>query len=291
MMNILVTGCNGQLGNEFKKIALYEDDINWIFTDIDTLDICNETEIFNFFNNNRINVCINCAAYTAVDKAEDDEETARLVNAKAVKYLANACKSHDSLLIHISTDYVFDGTSERAYKEDDAVSPNSVYGKTKAEGEQFVIDSGCTYIIVRTSWLYSSYGNNFVKTMLRLGSEREYVNVVDDQNGNPTWAYDLACAIMLLIRRSDLKTVKEVFNYSNEGVIPWNNFAEAIFCIGGKNCEVRPISTKDYGSRANRPAFSALDKTKIKEYIGIKIPFWRESLIKCIEEVKNNINN
>ena len=268
MMNVLVTGCDGQLGNEFKKIALYEDDINWIFTDIDTLNVCNEAEILNFFNKNKIDVCINCAAYTAVDKAEDDEATARLVNATSVSYLAKTCKSHDSLLIHISTDYVFDGTSERAYREDDTVSPNSVYGKTKAEGEQFIMNSGCSYIIVRTSWLYSSFGNNFVKTMLRLGSEREFVNVVDDQNGNPTWAYDLACTIMLLIRRSNHNTVKEIFNYSNEGVIPWSNFAEAIFYIGGKNCEVRPISTKDYGSKANRPAFSALDKTKIKEYSG-----------------------
>ncbi len=288
MMNVLVTGCNGQLGNEFKKIALYEDDINWIFTDVDSLNICNENEIINFFKNNNIDICINCAAYTAVDKAEDEEDSARLINATAVKYLANICQSNNTLLIHISTDYVFDGTSERAYKENDIVSPNSVYGKTKAEGEQNIVNSGCQYIIVRTSWLYSSYGNNFVKTMLRLGAEKDFVSVVDDQNGNPTWAYDLACAIMLLIRRSNLKNIKEIFNYSNEGVIPWNNFAEAIFYIGGKNCEVRPISTKEYGSKANRPAFSALDKTKIKEYTGIRIPFWRDSLIKCIEEITNN---
>lgn len=287
-MNVLVTGCNGQLGNEFRKVALYEDDINWIFTDVDSLNICNENEIINFFKNNNIDICINCAAYTAVDKAEDEEDSARLINATAVKYLANICQSNNTLLIHISTDYVFDGTSERAYKENDIVSPNSVYGKTKAEGEQYIINSGCQYIIVRTSWLYSSYGNNFVKTMLRLGTERDFVNVVDDQNGNPTWAYDLACAIMLLIRRANLKNIKEIFNYSNEGVIPWNNFAEAIFYIGGKNCEVRPISTKEYGSKANRPAFSALDKTKIKEYTGIRIPFWRDSLIKCIEEITNN---
>lgn len=287
-MNILVTGCNGQLGNEFRKVALYEDDINWIFTDVDSLNICNENEIINFFKNNNIDICINCAAYTAVDKAEDEEDSARLINATAVKYLANICQSNNTLLIHISTDYVFDGTSERAYKENDIVSPNSVYGKTKAEGEQNIVNSGCQYIIVRTSWLYSSYGNNFVKTMLRLGAEKDFVSVVDDQNGNPTWAYDLACAIMLLIRRSNLKNIKEIFNYSNEGVIPWNNFAEAIFYIGGKNCEVRPISTKEYGSKANRPAFSALDKTKIKEYTGIRIPFWRDSLIKCIEEITNN---
>lgn len=286
-MNILVTGCNGQLGNEFQKIARFDIEHNWLFTDVDTLDICDEDSVDRFFKENKIEACINCAAYTAVDKAEDEEEKAREINALAVKKLANVCKSNDSLLIHISTDYVFDGTSIRQYLEDDIVSPNSVYGRTKAEGEQNIISSGCSYIIVRTSWLYSSFGNNFVKTMLRLGSEREFVNVVDDQNGNPTWAYDLANAILLLIRRFVNTDVKEIFNYSNEGTIPWSNFAEAIFYIGNKNCEVRPISTKEYGSKANRPAFSALDKSKIKAYTGIKIPFWRESLIKCIEEIRN----
>jgi dTDP-4-dehydrorhamnose reductase len=259
-----------------------------LFTDIDTLDICNEDSIKHFFTENNVEICINCAAYTAVDKAEDDENTAREINAFAVKKLANVCKSHNSLLIHISTDYVFDGSSVRPYLEDDEVSPNSIYGKTKAEGEQYIIKSGCSYIIVRTSWLYSSFGNNFVKTMLRLGSERQFVNVVDDQNGNPTWAYDLACAILLLIRRFGNNGVKEIFNYSNEGTIPWSNFAEAIFYIGNKNCEIRPISTEEYGSKAKRPSFSALDKSKIKAYTGIKIPFWRESLIKCIEEIRNN---
>ena len=286
-MNILVTGCNGQLGNEFQKIARFDIEHNWLFTDVDTLDICNEDSVDHFFKENKIEACINCAAYTAVDKAEDEEDIAREINASAVKKLANVCKSNNSLLIHISTDYVFDGTSIRPYLEDDPVSPNSVYGKTKAEGEQNIISSGCSYIIVRTSWLYSSFGNNFVKTMLRLGSEREFVNVVDDQNGNPTWAYDLANAILLLIRRFGNTDVKEIFNYSNEGTIPWSNFAEAIFYIGNKNCEVKPISTKEYGSKANRPAFSALDKSKIKAYTGIKIPFWRESLIKCIEEIRN----
>ena len=287
-MNILVTGCNGQLGNEFQKIARFNMDHNWLFTDIDTLDICDEDSICHFFTKNDIDICINCAAYTAVDKAEDEEDVARKINAFAVKNLANVCKSKKSILIHISTDYVFDGTSIRPYLENDNVCPNNVYGKTKAEGEQFIIESGCSYIIVRTSWLYSSFGNNFVKTMLRLGSEREFVNVVDDQNGNPTWAYDLANAILLLIQRFENKEVKEIFNYSNEGTIPWSNFAEAIFYIGNKNCEVRPISTQKYGSKANRPAFSALDKTKIKTFTGIKIPFWRESLIKCIEEIRNN---
>lgn len=287
-MNILVTGCNGQLGKEFQKISNIHTEHNWIFTDINELDICDKHSVNTFFTEKTLDVCINCAAYTAVDKAEDEEEKARTINAEAVSNLADACKLSNTLLIHISTDYVFDGTSERPYLESDLVSPNCVYGKTKAEGEQNIITSGCSYIIVRTSWLYSSYGNNFVKTMLRLGTEREFVNVVDDQNGNPTWAYDLANAIMLLILRFENREVKEIFNYSNEGTIPWSNFAEAILYIGNKNCEVRPISTKEYGSKANRPAFSALDKTKIRAFTGIKIPFWRESLIKCIEEIKNN---
>ena len=287
-MNILVTGCNGQLGKEFQKISNIYTEHNWVFTDINELNICDKNSVNTFFTEKTLDVCINCAAYTAVDKAEDEEEKARAINATAVSNLASACKLSNTLLIHISTDYVFDGTSERPYLENDIVSPNSVYGKTKAEGEQNIIRSGCSYIIVRTSWLYSSYGNNFVKTMLRLGSEREFVNVVDDQNGNPTWAYDLANAIMLLILRFENREVKEIFNYSNEGTIPWSNFAEAILYIGNKNCEVRPISTKEYGSKANRPAFSALDKTKIRSFTGIKIPFWRESLIKCIEEIKNN---
>ena len=171
-MNILVTGCNGQLGRELQKISNIYTNHNWTFTDINELDICNELSVNTFFTNNPIDICINCAAYTAVDKAEDEEDKARLINANAVLNIANACKSTNSLFIHISTDYVFDGTSERPYLESDPVSPNSIYGKTKAEGEQNIIESGCSYIIVRTSWLYSSFGNNFVKTMLRLGSEK-----------------------------------------------------------------------------------------------------------------------
>ena len=290
-MNILVTGCNGQLGSEFRKISNYEEEHNWSFTDIDTLDICNNKAIEDYLSKNKIDICINCAAYTAVDKAEDEgKESAELINVRAVEYLANNCKSNNILLIHISTDYIFDGTSALAYTENDNACPETVYGKTKYEGEQKIVSSGCSYIIVRTSWLYSSFGNNFVKTMLRLGSERQYVNVVNDQNGNPTWAYDLANAILLLIRRNGVKEIKEVFNFSNDGIIPWSNFAEAIFHIGGKNCEVRSISTEEYGSKAKRPLFSALDKTKIKEFTGIKIPFWRDSLIKCIEEINNNNN-
>lgn len=286
-MNILITGCNGQLGKEFQKIANSEIEFKWFFTDIDALDICNAKEVNDYITDNKIDICINCAAYTAVDKAEDEKDKAKSINSDAVKILADTCRLHNVVLIHISTDYVFDGTSEQPYKENDKVCPNNVYGKTKAEGEQNIIESGCSYIIVRTSWLYSSYGNNFVKTMLRLGSERQCVNVVNDQNGNPTWAYDLASAIMILIQRAD-NNIQEIFHYSNEGIIPWSNFAEAIFDIGGKECEVIPISTQEYGCKAIRPLFSALDKTKIKDFSGIKIPFWRDSLIKCIEEIKNN---
>lgn len=289
-MNILVTGCNGQLGKELQKISNISIEHNWIFTDIDTLNICDKTSVNIFFDNNIIDVCINCAAYTAVDKAEDDEVTAKNINANAVSHLAEACKKTDTLLIHISTDYVFDGNAERAYVENDTISPNCVYGKTKAEGESNIINSGCSYIIIRTSWLYSSYGNNFVKTMLNLGRNKESVNVVYDQNGNPTWAFDLANAIMILIQRNGTNKIQEIFNYSNDGVIPWSNFAEAIFAISNINCKVIPVSTKEYGSKANRPSFSALDKSKIKEFTGIKIPFWRDSLIKCIDEINNNNN-
>lgn len=288
-MNILVTGCNGQLGKEFQKIAKTEISYNWFFTDIDTLDICDETKLNDLMQKYNINICINCAAYTAVDKAEDEIDKARLINADAVRILAETCKNNNILLVHISTDYVFDGSSDIPYKEDDILSPKTVYGKTKAEGERYIINSDCSYIIVRTSWLYSANGNNFVKTMLRLASEKEFVSVVCDQNGNPTWAYDLAFAIVILLQRNNNnKKTHEIFHYSNEGITSWYNFAEAIFDISNKKCTVKPISTKDYPSKATRPSFSALDKDKIKKFTGLNIPFWRDSLIKCIEEINNN---
>lgn len=288
-MNILITGCNGQLGREFQKISKTDNEHNWTFTDIEDLDICNTNAVCQYFANNSIDICINCAAYTAVDKAEDEEDKAKAINADAAENLAYACKKSDTLLIHISTDYVFDGTIERPYIETDNISPICVYGKTKAEGESRIISSKCSYIIVRTSWLYSSFGNNFVKTMLQLGHKKDSINVVNDQNGNPTWAYDLANAIMILIQRNGKDNIQEIFHFANEGIISWCNFAEAIFDISGINCIVKPISTKEYGTKANRPTFSALDKTKIKNFTGIRIPFWRDSLIKCIEEINKNI--
>lgn len=288
-MIILVTGSNGQLGSELKKISTTSTEHDWYFTDVDTLNICNKDDIELFFKDRNIDICINCAAYTAVDKAEDDEEKekAKIINSDAPLFLADVCKKHNSILIHISTDYVFDGTSLNPYMENDTINPQSVYGKTKADGEINIINSGCSYIIIRTAWLYSSFGNNFVKTMLRLASERDYVNVVDDQSGNPTWAYDLAFSILMIIQRNGKNPIHDIFHFTNEGITNWYNFAAAIFDISNKECKVKPISTKDFGSKAKRPAFSAMDKTKIKEFTGIKIPFWRDSLIKCIEEINN----
>ena len=285
-MNILVTGCNGQLGTELQKIALNDQHHQWLFTDIDTLDICNKTAVEECFVKNGIDACINCAAYTAVDKAEDEPELATLVNSFAPKVLAEACKNHDALLIHISTDYVFGGDAHEPYKVDDPINPQSVYGSTKAEGERLIRESGCNYMIVRTAWLYSSVGKNFVKTMLMLGETKEEINVVADQRGCPTWAHDLAFALVALLDKSGKNEIHETFHFTNEGQITWHDFATAIMEIGGKQCKVNPITTEQYPTKAKRPAYSVLDLSKIKEYAGIEIPDWRESLEKCIDELK-----
>lgn len=285
-MNILVTGCNGQLGTELQKIALNGKQHQWFFTDIDTLDICNKTAVEECFVKNGIDACINCAAYTAVDKAEDEPELATLVNSFAPKVLAEACKNHDALLIHISTDYVFGGDAHEPYKVDDPINPQSVYGSTKAEGERLIRESGCNYMIVRTAWLYSSVGKNFVKTMLMLGETKEEINVVADQRGCPTWAHDLAFALVALLDKSGKNEIHETFHFTNEGQITWHDFATAIMEIGGKQCKVNPITTEQYPTKAKRPAYSVLDLSKIKAYTGIQIPDWRESLAKCIDELK-----
>lgn len=284
-MTILVTGCKGQLGSEFRKIASYSSDYQWIFTDHDTLDISNENDVIKFFQTHSIGICINCAAYTAVDKAEDDYDKAHNINTIAVGILARCCKLHNTVLFHISTDYIFDGNNDTPYTETDIANPISVYGKTKVEGENVIKKSGCYYVIMRTSWLYSSTGNNFVKTMLRLAEDRRSVNVVNDQYGSPTWAFDLANTIMFIIGRNADKEIHEIFNYSNDGIISWYEFANAIFKISGKNCKAIPITTEEFGSKAARPKYSAFNKNKIKSYTGLSIPFWRDSLIKCIEEL------
>ena len=284
-MNILVTGCNGQLGTELQKTAQNDQHHQWSFTDIDTLDICNKTAVEECFVKNGIDACINCAAYTAVDKAEDEPELATLVNSFAPKVLAEACKNHDALLIHISTDYVFGGDAHEPYKVDDPINPQSVYGSTKAEGERLIRESGCNYMIVRTAWLYSSVGKNFVKTMLMLGETKEEINVVADQRGCPTWAHDLAFALVALLDKNGKNEIHETFHFTNEGQITWHDFATAIMEIGGKQCKVNPITTEQYPTKAKRPAYSVLDLSKIKEYAGIEIPDWRESLAKCIDEL------
>ncbi len=285
-MNILVTGCKGQLGTELQKIANMGDANHWLFTDVDTLDICDAIAIERCFSDNSIDVCINCAAYTAVDNAEDEPELARKINALAPKILADACMRHNALLVHVSTDYVFDGQGTSPYLPDDKVNPVSTYGRTKAEGERLIGESGCNHFIVRTAWLYSAVGKNFVKTMLMLGDTKDEINVVADQRGCPTWAYDLSVAIVRLISLNGKKAVHETFHFTNEGQITWHDFATAIMEIGGKHCKVNPITTDQYPTKATRPAYSVLDLNKIKEYTGMKIPFWRESLIKCIEELK-----
>ena len=285
-MNILVTGCHGQLGTELQKIASNDHNRHWHFTDIDTLDICNKDEVEGCFDANGIDVCINCAAYTAVDKAEDEPQLATLVNTFAPKVLADTCQRHKALLIHISTDYVFGGDAQTPYHVDDPINPKSVYGSTKADGERVIQQSGCNYMIVRTAWLYSSVGKNFVKTMLMLGDTKEEINVVNDQRGCPTWAHDLAIVLVALLNKNGKQPIHETFHFTNEGQITWYDFAMAIMEIGGKKCKVNPITTDQYPTKANRPAYSVLDLSKIKEFTGIEIPFWRDSLAKCIEEIK-----
>ncbi len=282
-MNILVTGCNGQLGTELQKIANAEH--QWFFTDVDTLDICDKTAVERCFADNNIDACINCAAYTAVDKAEDEPELAERINAYAPKVLAETCLKHNALLVHISTDYVFGGDAHEPYKVNAPINPQSVYGKTKADGEKHIIESGCNYMIVRTAWLYSSFGKNFVKTMLMLGDTKYEINVVADQKGCPTWAHDLAVALVALLNRNGKDEVHETFHFTNEGQITWFDFATAIMEIGGKTCKVNPITTDQYPTKAKRPAYSVLDLSKIKEYAGIEIPDWRDSLVKCMNEL------
>ena len=283
-MNILVTGCKGQLGTELQKIANAEH--QWFFTDVDTLDICDKAAVEHCFATNNIDTCINCAAYTAVDKAEDEPKLAEKINAYAPQVLAETCLKHKTLLIHISTDYVFGGDANEPYKVNDPINPQSVYGKTKADGEKRIQESGCNYMIVRTAWLYSSVGKNFVKTMLMLGDTKDEINVVADQKGCPTWAHDLAVALMALLNKNGKSEVHETFHFTNEGQITWHDFATAIMEIGGKTCRVNPITTDQYPTKAHRPAYSVLDLSKIKDYAGIEIPDWRESLVKCIEELK-----
>ena len=281
MIKILVTGGNGQLASSIKDLEKFHDNLIFIYTDCLELDITKKQDIVNFFNQyDKIDYCINCAAYTAVDKAESEEELANSINSIGAKNLAETCKQNESTLIHISTDFVFEGFSRNAYLETDIAQPISVYGATKLKGEQHIIKINPKYFILRTSWLYSEHGNNFMKTMLKLAKDRDVLNIIGDQIGTPTYATDLATVIINIITTNT--TDYGLYHYSNEGVASWYDFAKAIFDIKGVNIKTNPVPTEVYPTVAKRPVFSVLDKTKIKQILGIEIPHWKVSLKKAI---------
>ena len=288
-MRVLITGSNGQLGSEIKEIATKYSKLDFIFKDLPELDICNFEALQAFIMDNNINAIINCAAYTAVDKAEEDAEIAEKVNSKGVINIVNALQTVNGKLIHISTDYVFDGNHFLPYKETDPVSPIGVYGETKRAGELAVINSDIDSIVIRTSWLYSAYGNNFVKTMMRLGKEKKKLNVIFDQIGTPTFAGDLAntCLAILSNEQNRIDKAGKVYHFSNEGVASWYDFATAVMKINKLDCEVLPIETKDYPTLAKRPHYSVLNKAKIKQNFKITIPYWRDSLEGCIQKLNS----
>ena len=282
-MNILITGCNGQLGNEMQLLEAKNPQHTYFNTDVEELDITDRETVAAFVEHNRIDGIVNCAAYTAVDKAEDNQELCDLLNRVAPGYLAEAIERRGGWLIQISTDYVFDGTNHTPYVETDPVCPNSVYGRTKLAGEAAAQRACSRTMIIRTAWLYSTFGNNFVKTMIRLGNERPQLGVIFDQIGTPTYARDLAVCIMTAINQG----VKPgVYHFSNEGVISWYDFTKAIHRLAGITaCTVRPLHTSEYPTPAARPHYSVLDKTKIKQAYGIEIPYWEESLAECIKQL------
>lgn len=282
-MNILITGCNGQLGNEMQLLEKVNPQHQYFNTDVAQLDITNPEAIEEFVNNNAIDIIVNCAAFTAVDKAESSQELCHLLNAKAPEYLAAAIAKRGGYLVQVSTDYVFDGTNHTPYTEDEATCPNSVYGSTKLEGEKLAMAACANTMIIRTAWLYSTFGNNFVKTMIRLGQEKPELGVIFDQIGTPTYAGDLAAAIMAAINHG---IVPGIYHFSNEGVISWYDFTKAIHRIAGiTSCHVKPLHTTEYPTPAARPHYSVLDKTKIKQTYGIEIPYWEESLEKCVAKL------
>lgn len=284
MLNVLVTGSDGQLGSEIRELSPHYP-CKFFFTDRGRLDIADKQSLENFVQQNAIDTIINCAAYTAVDKAEEDEKNADNINHLAVGYLAEIAKERLIRLVHLSTDYVFDGQACKPYTETDAVAPSSVYGKTKLDGELLMQRiSPLNSIIVRTSWVYSSYGNNFVKTMLRLGREKNELRVIFDQVGTPTYASDLAKTILDILPKIRAEKV-EIYHYTNEGVLSWYDFAKAIMDISELKCRVNPIETKDYPTPAKRPAYSLLNKAKIKNEFNIQIPYWRGSLKDCLEKM------
>ena len=285
-MNILITGCNGQLGNEMQLLEMENPQHTYFNTDVAELDITDQKAIETFVEENQIDGIVNCAAYTAVDKAEDNQELCTKLNANAPEYLAAAIEKRGGWMVQISTDYVFDGTNHTPYVESDPVCPNSVYGRTKLAGEEAALKACQKTMIIRTAWLYSTFGNNFVKTMIRLGNEKPELGVIFDQIGSPTYARDLAVAIFAAINQG---IVPGIYHFSNEGVISWYDFTKAIHRIAGiTQCHVRPLHTSEYPTPANRPHYSVLDKTKIKQTYGIEVPYWEESLEVCVHKLLND---
>ena len=290
-MKILVTGSNGQLGREIRDLISNYNKFNLIFKDLPDLDICDFNELENFIIDNSITGVINCAAYTAVDKAEENAKFAKKINSFGVSNLVNALKTVNGKLIHISSDYVFDGMHSSPYKESDPTNPIGVYGKTKRDGEIYVINSNIDAIVIRTSWLYSYYGNNFVKKILSLESSKKELRVVFDQIGTPTYAKDLAKICLDILCGNPLKDISEngrLYHYSNEGEISWFDFAITIVKLGKVNCKVLPVLSKDYFTKIKRPYYSVLDKRKIKNDFNIEIPYWKDSLKECILKIKKN---
>tara|TARA_R110002050_G_scaffold57423_3_gene128970 strand:+ start:109649 stop:110548 length:900 start_codon:yes stop_codon:yes gene_type:complete len=292
---ILVTGSTGQLGQSIKAMvtdSIDNADYEFVFAHREQLDLSNAASITNFFGNKVFDVIINCAAHTAVDKAESEPELANQINHLAVQQLTDMAQQHNAKLIHISSDYVFNGQQYRPYIETDKVEPQSIYGLTKLNGEQAIQNTmASNAIIIRTSWVYSEYGNNFVKTMLRLGVERDRLNVIFDQIGTPTYAKDLAKAIMSIIQspafnQENFKT--SIVHFSNEGVASWYDFAQTIFELASIQCQVTPIETKDYPTPATRPYYSVLNKAKIKDNFHLTIPYWKDSLKQCLSALQDD---
>ena len=293
--NILITGSNGQLGCELRELLSnggIAGQMGWkiFYTDIAELDITDKETVYSFIRNNEIDIVVNCAAYTAVDKAEEEQELCFRINGDAPRYLAEALiknrmgiarrNQNVPFIIHISTDYVFDGFSSAPYKEDSATNPKTIYGASKLVGEKGIADSGANYIIIRTSWLYSKYGKNFVETILKLSTENEELNVVSDQKGSPTSAADLADTIIEIISFNINNNRSGIYHYTNEGICSWHQFATEIVRLSGRVCKVNPITTDEFSAKAKRPAYSVLDKGKIKYVYGVDIPDWHDSLAK-----------
>jgi dTDP-4-dehydrorhamnose reductase len=290
-MKILVTGGNGQLGSSLQKISRNYPGLDCTFTDIDELNLTDHNEVAKFLHGKGYDWLINCAAYTSVDQAEDEPEKARSINVTAVEHLAKLAHKNRISLVHVSTDYVFDGKHDRPYTESDIPNPINTYGLTKYESEKAAADHCKHVIILRTSWLYSEYGNNFLHTILKLSEVRRQIKVVSDQVSTPTYAGDLAEIILKIVSGNKPLLIPEIYHYSNEGVASWYDFAEEIISLSGKDCEIVPITTEEYPLRASRPSYSVLSKDKITNDLGLSIPHWRESLKKCIGNLQQGTNS